>query len=185
MPEQSSVRIECAATQQNCLTSTHSKSSVVSMRLGDIQTRLAQSQQDAFKRLAALHDEQNKLRPQYRRYLDLEAQVKLYEARIRRTAAALKEKDSYEPVEESVRKGKDVSNIEGVAVTYDDVPLWEIILAILEETGELQVIELENALAHLGIETSRSAIESALKTHRNEFRIRMSGRCKFVSLKGV
>src|ERR1035438_6562397 len=96
----------------NNLTHEHSKSNVIPMRLGDIEKRLAQSQEDAFKRLASIHNEQNKLRPQYRRYLDLEAQVKVYETRIRRTAAALKEKDSFEPVEESVRKGKDVSNID-------------------------------------------------------------------------
>jgi hypothetical protein len=165
------------------LTDTHSKDSVKRMRYGDIQKRLTQSQKTAFRQLAAIHDEQNKLRPQYRRYLDLEAQAKFYESRIKRTAAALQDEDEFESLDESAKKGRDISRIVGVAVNYADVPLWEIMLAVLEETGELQVIELETALTHLGFKTSRSAIESSLKTHRNEFQIRASGRNKFVSLK--
>src|ERR1700680_1093357 len=107
----------------NILTVTQSKGNVIPMRYGDIKKRLIQSQKNAFKQLEAIHDEQNKLRPQYRRYLDLEAQVKFYESRIKRTAAALQDQDEYESVEESAKKGKDISRAVGVPVSYGDVPL--------------------------------------------------------------
>ena len=131
------------------------------MRLRDIEKNLDQSYWDAFKRLAAIRDEQAAIRPQYRHYLDLEGDAKRYESQIRRIAGALR---NAEPGQR--------------------VPLWEVLSAIIGETHEIQVIELEHIVRYLGFSTTRSAIESALKTHPKAFRIRMSGRNKFVSLKG-
>ena len=172
---------ECVDT----LTNTHSTRSIDFVRYGDIRTRLLQSHKDAAKRLSEIHDKQNELRSAYRHYLDLQSQAEFYETRIKRIVAALRESDDFENVDESVKRGKNVAKTISIPMAPDDVPLWEIITAILEESGELQVIELELALKTLEFETSRSAIESAIKTHKDEFRIRTSGRAKFISLKGA
>ena len=108
-------------------------------------------------------------------------QAAFYENRAKRIIAALREKIDIDWRDKSVKEKKNLGNAELLAMNAYDVPLWQIISAILEETGELQVVELELALKKLGIETSRSAIESAFKTHQNEFRIHMSGRNKLIS----
>ena len=167
------------------LTDAQSVCSMADVRYGDIEKRLRQSHKDAFERISNIRREQNELYSAYRRYADLEKQAAFYENRAKRIIAALREKIDIDGNDKSVREKKNLGNAVLLAVNAYDVPLWEIVLAILEETGELQVIELELALKNLGIETSRSAIESALKTHPNEFRIRMSGRSKFISLKGA
>ena len=64
-------------------------------------------------------------------------------------------------------------------------PLWKIIREIIRQVTEIRVYELEAHLRGFGVKTTRSAIESALLTHRKEFRIEKRGREKFVSLKGA
>lgn len=64
-------------------------------------------------------------------------------------------------------------------------PLWKIIREVVRQVTEIRVYELEDHLEKFGIETSRSAIESALATHPKEFKIAKRGREKFVSLKEV
>ena len=177
--------IELHNDYTNCLTDTHSLCSIRAVRFGDIKTRLLQTHKDAAKHLHSIHNRQNDLRSAYREYLDLESQAKFYETRMKRVNAALREHEDFENVTDSIKSGKNVSKTIGIAMDAYSVPLWEIVAAILETTGELQVIELESILKFLEIETSRSAIESALKTHRDAFQIRASGRAKFVSLKGA
>jgi len=66
-------------------------------------------------------------------------------------------------------------------------PLWKIIREIVRQAVDIRVYELQDHLKSFSIETTRSAIESALLTHPEEFRITRPrhGREKFVSLKGV
>jgi hypothetical protein len=64
-------------------------------------------------------------------------------------------------------------------------PLWKIIREIVRQAVDLRVYELQTHLKAFGIDTTRSAIESALLTHKEEFKITRYGREKFVSLKGV
>jgi hypothetical protein len=64
-------------------------------------------------------------------------------------------------------------------------PLWKIIREIVRQAVDLRVYELQTHLKAFGIDTTRSAIESALLTHKEEFKITRHGREKFVSLKGV
>lgn len=156
----------------------------ISMRYGDIRKRLISTHASAAKRLTEIHKRQNDLHSSYREYLDLVEDAKRYERRVARIDAALSESEHFEDMKQSQKDGKDISNKVAV-VTNSATPLWEIMLAILEETGEIQVIELELVLNSLGLETGRSALESALKTHPNEFRIRGDRHGKFVSLKGV
>lgn len=64
-------------------------------------------------------------------------------------------------------------------------PLWKIIREIVRQSVDLRVYELQTHLKAFGIHTTRSAIESALLTHKEELKVTRHGREKFVSLKGV
>lgn len=151
----------------------------VTMRYGDIRKRLLSTHTSAGKRLAEIHKRQNELHAAYREYLDLQEDARRYEKRIARIDAALSECDELEDIRQSQKDGKDISNKVAV-VTNSATPLWEIIVAVLEETGEIQVIELGLVLESLGLGTGRSALESAFKTHPNEFKIRGDRHGKFV-----
>jgi NH3-dependent NAD+ synthetase len=65
----------------------------------------------------------------------------------------------------------------------DKLPLWLAMRAILEQTTEVQVVDLQDALEHFGIKASRQAIESALASHKETFETKTRSRDKFVSLK--
>jgi hypothetical protein len=60
----------------------------------------------------------------------------------------------------SMRAAEDVST--AISVSVDDIPLWQVVRAIVEQVLEIQVIELQHALEYFGKKTSRQAIESAL-----------------------
>jgi hypothetical protein len=62
-------------------------------------------------------------------------------------------------------------------------PLWKIIREVVRQTSEIQVVKLEKALKEFGIVVRRQTIESALATHKKDFRITWRGREKFISLK--
>lgn len=182
MPKQSENN-DCA----NILTNAQSLRSIVHVRLTDIDDGLQLAYKDAFERLSAIHDEQRAIQSHYSRYRDLIDEAKRYETRIKRIAGALQHHAEKWPQKAEIVTGygKDFFDEIKVAVQQESISLWEVITAILEQTGEIQVIELENVLDFLGFVTTRSAIESALKTHPKEFRVRMSGRNKFISLKGA
>jgi hypothetical protein len=61
--------------------------------------------------------------------------------------------------------------------------LWKVIREIARQTSGIRIVELERALKAFGIESSRQAIESAIATHKKEFRITRQGREKYVALR--
>jgi len=153
------------------------------MRLADIEQALIQQIKEDERQLKLNNAAQSKLRPLVMQFRDLERDEKTRTTRMRRIMAALGP-DRFETLNKSMRAGKDVSNTIGT-VTADDLPLWEVMWAIVEQKPGIQVIELQFALEHFGRKVSRQAIESALATHRNEFELETRGREKFVSLKGA
>jgi hypothetical protein len=54
---------------------------------------------------------------------------------------------------------------------------------IVRQVPQIQVVELDILLRRLNWKVSRAAIESALETHKEAFRIIRKGRQKFVALK--
>jgi len=60
--------------------------------------------------------------------------------------------------------------------------LWKVIREIVRQTSEIRMIELESALNSFGTKATRSAIDSALTVHKNEFHVFWRGREKYVSL---
>lgn len=165
------------------LTITHSIGIILRVRFDDIRKRLDQSYKADSRELSEVLDKQNALRPNYRKYLDLEARRLDLERRIQRTIVA-RGTDVFEDIKSGRNGGDSSKKTVGVVVDHD-LPLWQVMVAVLEQYGELQAIELQRALEYLDHGTSRSAIESALKTHRDVFQVRESGRYRFVSLRGA
>lgn len=153
------------------------------MRLDDIQFALRQQLAEDERQLNLIHKKQNELRPAYMQYNDLVREEKTRDTRRRRVIAALGA-DNFETLDKSMRAGKNIAKTLGT-VTADDLPLWEVMYAIVEQKPRIQVVELQLTLEYLGRKTSRQSIESALATHKNDFETKIRGREKFVSLKEV
>jgi len=151
------------------------------IRLGDIEKRLQQQRQDDVKQLRSNYAKQNKLRPYQLRLRDLENDAKLREERLRRVVALIGE-EKFHDLRKQMAVGNDVSK--GIALAMDgELPLWLAMKAIVEQVPEIQVVELQDALAHFGKKASRQSVESALASHKEAFETIRRGRNKFVSLK--
>lgn len=155
-------------------------------RLQDVLHALRTQWNEDEKALEAALEEQNKLRASYIRFMDLQEQIKQRTERLRRVGLLLFDSD--------ITPTKDIAAMQATArrlgiqldefeAVFGGVPLWTVIAELLRHTGELQVVDLHTILHNCGEKVSRQAVESALETHANEFRIRRRGREKFVSLK--
>jgi len=151
------------------------------MRFVDIEKRLDQQYTEDAKQLRKNYSEQNKLRPYVVRFHDLEREARVREDRMARIITLLGEK-KFGDTRRELLKGVDVSK--EITVYVDDkLPLWLAMKAIVEQASELQVVDLQDALAYFEITASRQAIESALAAHKETFETRVRNREKFVSLK--
>jgi hypothetical protein len=175
-------------TENRNIDSTKVLTDVVSMcndprviRFADIEKRLNQQYDADAKSLKANYVRQNKLLPAVIEFRDLESEAKSREDRMRRVIELLGE-EKFEDTRKEMLAGNDVSRMIAVN-TDDDSPLWETMRTIVEQTGELQVIDLQDALLHFGKKASRQAIESALASHKETFETKVRSREKFVSLK--
>ena len=117
----------------------------------------------------------------YNRYRDLEEEFKARSKSVERLIATLGmdefadmlTRDGFEVIQETFSETPDF-----------DGPLWESIREILLQAGELREMEIQEMLVSLGRrDVPASAIQSALRTHPEIFKIRSLGRKKFVSLK--
>jgi len=151
------------------------------IRFADIEKRLHQQYSEDAKQLKKNYSEQNKLRPAVLRFSDLEREAKAREERMARVIMILGE-EQFEDTRRELLKGLDVSR-EITTNTPERLPLWLAMKAIVEQSSELQVVDLQDALTHFGIDASRQAIESALASHKETFETKVRGRDKFVSLK--
>ena len=165
-----------------CLKTVASECNVGSVvRFADIEKRLDQQYIEDVKQLRKNYSEQNRLRPSVVRFHDLEREAKLRQDRIARVVMLLRDK-KFEQTRRELLAGNDVSR-EIVVPVADNPPLWLAMKAIVEQTTEVQVVELQNALEYFKIKASRQAIESALASHKETFETKTRGREKFVSLK--
>ena len=163
-----------------CLKTVASECNVGSViRFADIEKRLDEQYVEDVKQLRKNYSEQNRLRPSVVRFHDLEGEAKVRQERIARVVMLLRD-NKFERRE--LPTGNDVSR--DIVVSVDDKPpLWLAMKAIVEQTTEVQVVELQNALEYFKIKASRQAIESALASHKETFETKTRGREKFVSLK--
>src|SRR5712671_1114588 len=130
-------------------------------RIQDVSHALHQQWEADEKDLAAILDEQKKLRAAHIRFMNLEEEAKQKTERLRRLAVILSKKnDSFDYI-----KTLDYVYTEG---SFDEIPLWETITEVLRQTGELRVVDLNTIIDGLLGDTSRQAIDSALATHSKE-----------------
>ena len=173
---------EATHTQKNILTSIASPFSLTGMvRYKDIEKRLGQQYNADIKSLKQNYARQNELLGYVIEFRDLEREAKSREDRARRVIEMLGD-DEFEDTRKEMLNGIDVSK-EVVITTNDESPLWEAMQTVLEQTGELQVVDLQDTLLHFGRKVTRQAIESALGSHKETFHTVVRNRDKFVSLK--
>ena len=151
------------------------------IRFADIEKRLQKQYGADEKAMKANYARQNELLAAVMEFRDLESEARSREDRMRRVIELLGE-EKFDDTRKELLAGNDVSRMIAVNVD-DDSPLWETMRTILEQAGELQVIDLQDALLHFGKKASRQAIESALASHKETFETKTRSREKFVSLK--
>ena len=172
----------CNNDSTNNLTHVESSCSVSAViRFADIEKRLDQQYNEDVKQLRKNYSEQNKLRPAVIRFRDLEREAASRERRMKRIVMLMGD-EKYSDTIESLRQGDDVSK-EITVNTDDKLHLWRAMQAIVEQAGEIQVVDLQDTLEYFKIKASRQAIESALASHKERFETKVRGREKFVSLK--
>jgi hypothetical protein len=151
-------------------------------RYKDVTDALTTQFSDDLAQLRAMQDEQAKIRANYLRFLDIEKQKRGLTERVETTACLL------------LAKGSDAGTADmrsylesvGLVITEDwrnHVPTWKVIAEIVRQFPKTQVVEIVRILERLGFKVSRQAVESALSTKSDKFRITRRGREKFVSLR--
>jgi len=150
------------------------------IRFADIRERLTQQYDADYEYLEKNYEEQNKLLPQVRRFHDLEREAKIRRERAARIIVVLGEQKFSDRDEDLKRKR---TSEKGIYFDTDDMPLWGLMAAIVEQVPEIQVVDLQAALEYFGRKASRQAVESALASHKETFETKTRNREKFVSLK--
>jgi len=132
-------------------------------------------------RLREVQAEMAPLAAAYNRYRDLEQEFNTRSKSAERLIFTL---GTDEFVELLTRDGFEVIQETFLDPPDFEGPLWESIREILLQAGELREMEIQEMLVSLGRKgVPASAIQSALRTHLEVFKIRNVGRKKFVSLK--
>jgi hypothetical protein len=148
------------------------------IKAAQVAKAMSQRAKADFDRLKAIDAEQAKLRTAYLQYADLEDEKKARTERLRRTASVVpREQMKWTDLE------LEDDEFDQYIVKVSDLQLWEVMLAVLHETGEIQLYELQHVLEQFGKRVTRRAIENALTAHQKEFRAMSKGRERFVSLK--
>jgi hypothetical protein len=148
------------------------------IKAAQVAQAMSQRAKADFVRLKAIDAEQAKLRSAYLQYSDLEDEKKAKAERLRRTASVVPN----EHIEIAVG-AQDADEFNSYIVKVSELPLWEAMLAVLQETGEIQLFELQHVLEQFGKKVTRRAIENAITAHGSEFRAVSKGRERFVLLR--
>jgi hypothetical protein len=127
--------------------------------------------------------ELKELRSAYQRYRDLTAHLDSRIERIRITLGLLAEQQDWQIGEALAVLDEAGAALENPTDIRDDTPLWKMVREVVRQAEEVRIVELEDIMQNLKIKTSRQAIEAAIDAHKRTFRIRRSGREKFVSLR--
>lgn len=151
-------------------------------RYQDITDALTTQFTNDIGQLRAMQDEQAKIRATYLRFLDIEKQKRGLTERVETTACLLLARGADETT--GTMRGY-LENV-GLVIPKDwrsHVPTWRVIAEIVRQFPKMQVVEIVRVLERLGFQVSRQAVESALTTKADKFRITKRGREKFVSLR--
>jgi hypothetical protein len=133
------------------------------------------------KELEKIKKAMKRIRAAHHRYLDLLERAKLTEERVLAAASVL-HRDQYSDTE-SMKEFLAERGVEIGQSVPQKQNLWMAMREIVRQLPQIQVVELETLLRRLNWKVSRAAIESALETHKDAFRVVRKGRQKFVALK--
>lgn len=164
-------------------------------RFKEIVKGISEQTARRMREVGMVERELSELLPAYQRYRELSARVGP-ESESARIGMALwlnvpmkthPELNAYDvPLEDRMRIEDEAKNavvFDSRALDLGQYPLWKIMREVLRQVPEMRVYELEAHLKAFGVPVARSAIESSLKTHRKQFRVRPQGREKFVAWK--
>ncbi len=127
--------------------------------------------------------ELGELRAAYQRYRDLTAHLDSRVERIKVGLGLLAEQENWN-IGEAFTLLDDLGiELEAPLDMREEMPLWKMVREVVRQTEELRIVELESIMKSLRIKASRQALESAIDAHKRTFKIRRSGREKFVALK--
>lgn len=137
------------------------------------------------KRQREIGEEMHNLSDAYNRYIALQRESKAHEESAKGLQALLGPKAFVEAMKQdkSAAIGEELEIYPSARSLRESAPLWQHVQQYLRFVPEAQVGEIVEFLAWLEIETSRQAVESAIKTHPRIFAVKKRGREKFVSLK--
>lgn len=137
------------------------------------------------KRLREIKGESAALFEAYQKYTDLEKERKARESSIT-SLVALLGKEGLEELRTRVVSANLLGEFDfgvGIETRREELSLWEFIAQYLRFVQEAKVADIEYFLGEQQMQTTRQAIESAVKTHSKIFRVRKRGREKFISLR--
>ncbi len=170
-----------------CLTDMESQRNIKIMagRLKDIIAGLERQARSDAEALNVMQDRLHEIHPHYREYIELVGRLRQTEERAGAILGMLLGAKSPN-FDKIVDTYNDLESAGSTSVTpVSDLPLWKVIREMLRQVPEMQVIDIEHMMKELGVQTGRTAIDSAVATHKDIFAVRKRGREKFISLKGV
>ncbi len=154
-------------------------------RLKDIIAGLERQARSDAAALNTMQDRLHELHPHYREYIELVSRLRQTEERAAATLGMLfgVKSPNIEKIVDSYNELESAGST--VITSVSDLPLWKTIREMLRHVPEMQVIDIERMMKELGVQTGRTAIDSAIATHKDIFAVRKRGREKFISLKGA
>ena len=136
-------------------------------QLDHVLQRMTKALEDKSRRVYALNDELIELQPKYDRFLEVARQLERDQDLVYKLRAALA--PSNKAGEDDREKG--------------GYKLWEMIEVYLRYVREAQIGNIAHFLEWIGLTNNRQAIDSAVVTHPERFRIEKRGREKYISLR--
>jgi hypothetical protein len=148
----------------------------------DVERMMHQRLKHECVSLKSTRDEIEQLADSYNRYVDLKSEADNRGDRIRRFMAILGP-DSLDGLgtddvqEEIERQGEPEA-------LREELPLWRAIEEyLIIVAGEAKVGDVQDFFSAMTYQVTRQAIESALRSHSDTFRVVKRGRDKYISLK--
>lgn len=150
-------------------------------RASEIIEAFKQRLKDDGKELDEVYGKLNKLRSAYNQFRDLTDREKVLRKRMIRAVALVGNKFSTADLAEIT--ADELGTLFNTEALRKDLNLWEAIADVLDHVGETRIFEVKMILSQFQIYATRQAIESAIETHQDVFKVRKQGREKYVSLK--
>ena len=158
---------------------------VSSMKITEhpIERQMRQRLHHEIARSQEIRKRMQELAPAYNEFLDLRAEGEQRKARLLILYGLIGD-DIHTPNPLFVERGaREITGGTDKSLR-DALPLWEAMREYLHYVPEARIGEMEEFFSHIGYgEGNRQAIESALKRHPKEFRIRKKKREKYLSLR--